>query len=200
MSWGAIAGAAVGVVGSAITADSGGGGGQGGILNPYQEAGANQLLAAISQYMKGPLAQSSQEYGKQAAIADSRGLVSSIFREYQNEALPQIMQMEAGSGGYNSSTGQLLANDAFAGAVSKSQAAVLDTINKYRAIEQNDFATLAKLVGSIPGGTPDTSTNSTLPWNLIGDAVGAGVAEINKPRPKPKPNPVNHPDDYGVYF
>ena len=101
------------------------------------------------------------EYNKSLAISDAQGVVASIFQEYRDTDLPQIYQAMNGSGGYNSTSAQLLANDAYARAVTKSAKEVLDNVSKYGNIRQGDVQALAQLysstkgsytVGSIGGG------------------------------------------------
>lgn len=172
----ALAAGAAGALGSSVVGSLLGGGGQtGGEL-----IGKNELLAAIQQYQNTNLAESNNLYGKQAAMTDVQGAIRSLFDEYSKTSLPQIYQAELGSGGYNSTTGQLLANDAFATTNTKAAALLLDTIQKYRGIEQKDYEVMASLVK----GTPPAGTNPTADkWgNLAGDAIGAGVSQwLKKP-------------------
>ena len=172
----ALAAGAAGAVGSSVVGSLlGGGGSTGGEL-----IGKDELLAAIQQYQNTNLAQSNALYGKQAAMTDAQGAIRSIFDEYSKTSLPTIYQAELGSGGYNSTTGQLMANDAFASANTKAASVLLDTIMKYRGIEQKDYEVMASLVK----GTPPAVTNPTADkWgNLAGDALGAGVSRwLKKP-------------------
>lgn len=170
-------------------------------LTRDQKDASSVLLNAIQQYAKGPLAQSATQYGKQAAIADTQGVVRSIFNDFQNTALPAIYQSEIGSGGYNATTGQLLANDAFASTTNKAAATILDTIMKYRQTEQNDFFNLARLVSAIPGGSVTqngTDPNNGRLWGSVaGNLIGAGVAQWNK---NPLSNTISEPLDYGAFL
>lgn len=172
----ALAAGAAGALGSSVVGGLLGGGGQtGGEL-----IGKDELLAAIQQYQNTNLTESKNLYGKQAAMMDAQGAIRSIFDEYSKTSLPNIYNPELGSGGYNSTTGQLLANDAFAATNTKAAALLLDTIQKYRGIEQKDYEVMASLVK----GTPPAGTNPTADkWgNLAGDAIGAGVSQwLKKP-------------------
>ena len=153
------------LVGGLLSDDS-----TGGQMQQNQLIGSDELLAAIKQYGATNLAQSNALYGKQAAFTDAQGAIKSIFDEYSKTALPQIHQAELGSGGYNSTTGQLLANDAFAAANTKAAATLLDTIIKYRGLEQQDYNMMSALVGRVPAGTPADKTKSPLA-SLAGDAI-----------------------------
>jgi hypothetical protein len=101
------------------------------------------------------------EYNKALGISDAHDLVDSIFTEYKDADLPQIYQAMNGSGGYNATTAQLLANDAYARATAKAAKEVLDNVAKYANIRQGDVQALSQLysatkgsysVGSIGGG------------------------------------------------
>lgn len=185
----ALAAGAAGALGSSVVGSLLGGGGQtGGEL-----IGKDELLAAIQQYQNTNLAQSNALYGKQAAMTDAQGAIRSIFDEYSKTSLPQIYQAELGSGGYNSTSGQLLANDAFASANTKAASVLLDTIMKYRGIEQKDYEVMASLVK----GTPPAGTNPTADkWaGLAGNALGAGVSRWLK-----KPSVGSPYADGGAFF
>ena len=144
----------------------------GGQLQQNQLIGSDELLAAIKQYGATNLAESKALYGKGAAFADAQGAIRSIFDEYSKTTLPQIYQGELGSGGYNSTTSQLMANDAFAATNTKAAATLLDTIIKYRGLEQQDFNIMSALVGRVPAGAPADKSKSPLAA-LAGDAIGA---------------------------
>ena len=200
----AIIGSAVGSIASGLLGGGGSSGGSQVTLNPLQEKGGKTLLDAINLFSANQLANSADQYGKQAAIADTQGFVKDLFDQFSKTALPALFQNEASSGGYNGTTGQLMANDAFAQTISKAQAGIIDTILKYRQTEQNDFTTLAKLVGAIPGGT--NTANGTDPNNgkLWGSLIGAGVGSLgtvfggnSKPEQLNSQYPVF---DYGQYF
>ena len=92
-------------------------------------------------------------YTKSAAIADSQGLVKSIFDQYKQSDLPQIYQAQSSSGGYNSTAAQTLADNAFGQAVSKAQGAVLGNIKSYaditNTIEQTDATKTSSILGAL---------------------------------------------------
>lgn len=88
------------------------------------------------------------EYTKLKATADAAEVVSAIFREYADQELPQIYQAMNGSGGYNATTAQLLANDAIARAMAKASKEVLDNVQRYGNIRQGDVQALAQLYSS----------------------------------------------------
>ena len=189
MAWAAIGGAVASTVIGGVMSDSGGGG-SGGTdprITDNIVGGGNFLLGKLPSFDAQFLSQSNQ-FSKPNAIMDAQGAIASIFRDYQNTALPEIYQAQNSSGGYNASTGQLLANDAFAAANAKGAAVMLDTIQKYRTLQQNDWGALANLIRAIPGSGSSTSgpgnAQAAGQWaDLGGNAIGAIIGTINKPSP-----------------
>ena len=146
----------------------------------------NRLIGALDAYGTNVL-KDNQAYSKSAAIADSQGAIAELFRQYRNDSLPAIYQQQSNSGGYNSTTGQLLANDAFASTVSKGAALQLDTIQKYRTTQQNDFSALANLFNAYrqtSGGESAASTTNAAAnaksndalTGIIGNVAGAAAS------------------------
>lgn len=84
----------------------------------------------------------SDEFSKAKAISDAKDAVRNIFHEYADEFLPKIYSAGCEHGIYNSTTMQLLANDAYARAVRKGAELVLKNINDYaqREIERGQLA------------------------------------------------------------
>lgn len=74
------------------------------------------------------------------AIKDSKGVVRQIFQEFSEQALPQIADAQNAGGGFSSTTGQLLANDAFARANSQASGVVLEHIAKSADRDQQNKA------------------------------------------------------------
>lgn len=84
----------------------------------------------------------SDEFSKAKAIQDAKDAVTNIFHEYADEFLPTLYSSGCRHGIYNSTTMQLLANDAYARAVRKGAELVLKNINDYaqREIERGQLA------------------------------------------------------------
>lgn len=205
--------AILGGVGSAIAGSlfGGGSGGKGAaedakILENLQKAG-DKNLQSIDQYLATILSGTADQYGKSAAISDSMGAIANLFTQYQNTALPQIYQSEAGSGGYNSTTGQLLANDAFASAINKAAELQLNTIQKYRGLQQADYQTFANLIAAMPrsGGAASAAVGKSDPLSdlltkgagSLGGALGTSLEKSDWWRDI-KYAPEG--GDYGQYF
>lgn len=106
-----------------------------------------QALATITPI----LVTSPSEYTKTRATADAAQVVSAIFAEYSDQELPQIYQAMNGSGGYNATTAQLLANDAIARAMAKAAKETLDNVQRYGNIRQGDVQALAQLYSATKG-------------------------------------------------
>lgn len=81
-------------------------------------------------------------YEKEDAINDVQVAIDTIFDEYQDKFLPQILNRECSAGIYNDTATQLLVNDAYASAVVKSGTLQLDTIHRY----VDHISTLSKIV------------------------------------------------------
>ena len=189
----ALGGVASGVVGSLM---GGGSGGQSLELTEEQKQAQKMMLGVAQGFKDNNLALSNQNFSRTQALADSQGLVAEIFNQYKNNALPEIYQGQVSSGGYNSTTSQLLANDAFASASSKAAAQMVDTILKYNAANQNDFKTFADLIRSISGGTAVGEGSNPLAGMLgqgVGSIVSAGAQSFFGPGNAPGIGlPVGH--------
>lgn len=110
------------------------------------------------------------QYTKDQAIADSQGLVGQIFNQYSKTALPTIFSTQNSSGGYNSTSGQLLANDAFGKATADAASAVQQNIKDYAAISNSntqtaqnqqslDLTSLLAALGVAKGATQTSNTD-----------------------------------------
>jgi hypothetical protein len=94
---------------------------------------------SLNQFIAGLMANfgvKDSQYTKDKAIADSSGVVDSIFKKFKEVALPQIYTAQNQSGGYNSTGAQQLADSAYGQATADSASVVLDTINKYGTLHQ----------------------------------------------------------------
>ena len=89
------------------------------------------------------------EYSKDTAIADAQGTVNTVFEQFKDEALVQVYQPECIANGYNSTTMQLLVNNAYAKTVSEGAKVVLDNIQRYAGIRVSDLQVMSQLVGAI---------------------------------------------------
>lgn len=148
--------------------------------NLTKNAGAagDRLITGIDSFMKDILSQSAGQYGKANAIADVQGAIRGVFDQYQKTALPEIYQGEMSSGGYNATTGQLLANDAFAQTTNKAAALMLDTIQKYRTSQQNDYNTLAGLVRSVPGVPGQSGGSGSSGGGILSGLISKGIGAV----------------------
>lgn len=160
----------------------------GGIGNKGNKAAGNiaanagkvgdRLVAGMDSFMADILSQTAGQYGKANAISDVQGAIAGIFDQYQKTALPEIYQGEMNSGGYNGTTGQLLANDAFAQTNNRAAALMLDTIQKYRTSQQNDYNTLAGLARSAPGVPSQAGGGGSAGSSILGGIISKGVGAL----------------------
>ena len=89
------------------------------------------------------------EYNKANAIADADGVVTSLFARFKQDVLPTIYQPMCQANGYNATTTQLLANDAYSKTVQDGAKTILDNIKTYSTIRQGDLQIMGMLIGAI---------------------------------------------------
>ena len=115
------------------------------------------------------------EYSKDTAIADAQGTVNNVFEQFKDEALVQVYYPQCIANGYNSTTMQLLANNAYAKTVSEGAKVALDNIQRYAGIRVGDLQVMSQLIGAIRNSKSvgDVSKGQTQDFNLI-----SGVASL----------------------
>lgn len=106
-----------------------------------------QLNAALAMLLS-DTQQGRKDFSKEAAAKDSEAAVAAIFRDYKNIALPKVYGAQTGSGGYNSTGVQLLANDAYGSAVAKAAELKLKTQSEYEKNKAMQLEQLTKLLGT----------------------------------------------------
>ena len=89
------------------------------------------------------------EYSKDTAIADAQGTVNNVFERFKDETLVQVYHPQCIANGYNSTTMQLLVNNAYAKTVSEGAKVVLDNIQRYAGIRVSDLQVMSQLIGAI---------------------------------------------------
>lgn len=92
--------------------------------------------AFVSNLMKNFSSGATADLGKARATAlkDVKGSVNQLFSEFSNTVLPQIMTQQNRTGGYGSTTSQLLTNDAFARTVAQGAALTLNAVTQYENV------------------------------------------------------------------
>jgi hypothetical protein len=104
-------------------------------------------------------------YSKDQAKADALANMGQIFREYRENELPKVFIGQAGGGLYNSTTGQLMANDAYARATDLANARILDYTKAYNQMLTNDLGSFLSALnvnkGSVKRGGESTSGGSS---------------------------------------
>lgn len=100
-----------------------------------------------------------QGFSKGAAQQDAMGMVQQIFDNYQKTALPAIYNAQTGAGAYNSTGGQLLANDAYAQTVNKAATMVNQNVVNYAQAYQQQMSPLMQLL-SIDKGSRTTGSDT----------------------------------------
>lgn len=128
------------------------------------------LLDSLTQQLSGKVNEGVQGYSKADAINDVSGVVSNIFKQFKETTLPNILGVQGAAGAYNSTSAQLLADNAYGQAVAQSSDTVLKAIADYAGIEtskQNAF--MSSLLGALQlqgeatktATAADTGTSST---------------------------------------
>lgn len=104
-------------------------------------------------------------YSKDQAKADALANMNQIFRDYRETELPKVFTGQAGAGLYNSTTGQLMANDAYARATDLANARILEYTKVYNSALNNDIGTFLSALnvnkGSVKQGGESTSGGSS---------------------------------------
>ena len=135
-----------------------------------------ELQAALVALMQDSTTNRAQ-FSKDAASKDSEASVAALFRDFKNTALPKIYGAQTGSGGYNSTGAQLLANDAYGSAVAKAAELKLKTISEYERNKNMQLEQLAKLLGTqgatTKGATAAEKDGKTKDWATL---LKAGMA------------------------
>jgi hypothetical protein len=109
-------------------------------------------LSATMRRLQADLDEYSPEYSKEAAVKDTKGLVESIFTQYRESDLPNILQQQGQSGAYSSTGTQLLANDAFARANTQASSAVLQAIGTYAGIQNERRSVSSSALSNVLSG------------------------------------------------
>lgn len=115
-------------------------------------------------------------YSKSAAIKDSRGLVESIFNQYRESDLPNILTQQGQAGAYSSTGTQMLANDAFARANTQASSAVLQAIGSYAGIQSEKRSVAGQSLSTVLQGLlaarEDIATQSAFDTKSKAKSVG----------------------------
>jgi hypothetical protein len=117
-----------------------------------------------------------QGFSKGAAQQDAMGMVQQIFDNYQKTALPTIFNAQTGAGAYNSTGGQLLANDAYAQTVNKAAGTVNRNVLDYAQAYQQQMSPLVQLLGIDKGSrTMGSDTRGQGAQAMAAAATGQGA-------------------------
>ena len=121
------------------------------------------------------LLQTDTTYSKQNAIADTNSAINSLFDNFKDE-VPVVYQPECIVNGYNSTTMQLLVNNAYAKTVSEGAKLQLATIKDYATINVTVFGAMAQLINSIKGSYNTGNVSESYSVNTL-NAI-TGIAEL----------------------
>lgn len=85
----------------------------------------------------------SVEFAKSSAFSDADSLMDELFTRYRETDLPQIYSRDCQAGLYNSTSSQLMANDAYTRKVAEAARMKIDTAKAYAEIETGRAQPLA---------------------------------------------------------
>lgn len=118
-----------------------------------------------------------QDFSKEAAIRDSAGGVNQILKTLREQALPGVFAAEAASGGYNSTTKQILTNDLSARAAGQAQALVTDTVTKYAGADTARTKSLIDSINSAINAQQNATTQSMSNAATVSDTTDKGLLQ-----------------------
>jgi hypothetical protein len=121
-------------------------------------------LSATMRALQGELDEYAPQYSKEAAVRDTKGLVDSIFQQYRETDLPNILQQQGQAGAYSSTGTQQLANDAYARTTTQASSAVLQAISQYADIQNQrrsvSSSALSNVLSGLLAAREDTTSTS----------------------------------------
>jgi len=133
-------------------------------LSPADQA----LLRGLSAQMS----TNANKYTRDAAIADSQGVVQSVTRQLRESAIPQILAGQVQAGGYDSTGSTALANDAVQRASESASTLALDQISKYGQIQTSNLTGAANVLEALKGAETTRNLTKTL------DQTGTGNTQL----------------------
>lgn len=111
-----------------------------------------------------------QKYSKESAITDSQALVQKLIDDLVGNKLPTLANQEAATGGYNTTSKDLLKNDLVASTVGAGAEAQAQLISSYaqilQAAQASDISAILNSLGILKGAnveqTSTTKSNQTV--------------------------------------
>ena len=123
---------------------------------------------AFQNYQQG-LQKAETQYSKEAALADTKGLVDSFMRQLTEQQLPALVGAESAAGAYGSTATQALKNDAVARTAEATARAQIEAIGSYANLLQGMQGTgLQELIHALDlqKGANTTSKGSGMQWGV----------------------------------
>lgn len=137
-------------------------------------------------------------FSRENAIADSRGFIDQIFRDYEKSSLPSIYKNARATGIYNDTSSQLLANDAYSSAAAKGQAQLVSNITQYAGARQDQLGPILALLNAQTSNA-NTVTNAQVQNNgLIASATQDGIKQENLNGSMPQKANTDIPDAVAI--
>lgn len=132
-------------------------------------------LDMLSQYLPSLFGSAtSGDFSKQAAISDAQGGVNLILKNLKESTLPGVFRAESATGGYNTTTKNLLTNNLATQAAAQAQGLVTDTVSKYASAESQRQQNLINALNTAVNAQQLTTQNSVSNAATVGDTTNKG--------------------------
>ncbi len=105
--------------------------------------------------------QSTDQWSKSSALGDVNGVLKQQATDALQSVMPTIAKTETGSGAYNSTTKELLTNDANARITGQLDKTALDAITSYGALGNQTTANNNQLLANLSGVAKDTGSSGS---------------------------------------
>lgn len=137
---------------------------------------AGCLVAGIT---SAALSTSYARHSTDAAYNDVASQTDSVFLKYKDEVLPEFYSHFATSGAYNSTSLQLLADNAYAKSVAESMRFRIDAVNAYTNARNVDGANSANALGALKGSIHVGSLGASQTTSSVTGLLQAGITLFN---------------------
>lgn len=119
------------------------------------------------------------KFTRDQAIADTQGMVQEVFRNYQEGDVAQILGQMGQSGAYNSSTAQLLQDNARAVATNKAAGLVLQNIKDYAQLGLAEQNAVTSLFSTLKGAETQSGSTTVSDSRTLGSSETLSSSTVN---------------------
>lgn len=184
MSWAAVAAGAATVISGAVSADAQKKAAKAGASQKGSTASSTEVTTMTGQQqgqfqnildqLTNRVSNPSQQYSKENAMLDASYVAQNAANEVM-KGVPQILSQASSSGAYSATGSQALINDLAQKATAVKAQTILDQINKYAQLDQQQNATnLSAILQAF-----QIASNSTKKEKSTGDTSGSSIGLRN---------------------